>query len=117
MSVLPQLANIVIGFGASASLFGKVPDIGQKIENFGEKITGIGFIGNAAFVLAILNLLDRWAFDIIFFNGSFPQSLFLFLLGIVLTDYSWLDQVRKPLEPLTPYIGICALIAGLYSIL
>ena len=120
--LLVPLFNVVAGFWLAYSLLGKIPNMGKSLQKAGKWFDQYeNSISITAFVLAILNLVERWLLPIPLFNGSYPQSISAFLIGISTSDKLFknvpqVQTIAKTLSEYREWIGMGAMAAGLLAI-
>jgi hypothetical protein len=121
--MLIEIGNIVGGFMAGADGIRQLGLAQEAVAKGQARLAPYRkTIARLLFALAIINLLDRWFFEVPLFTGSFPQSIVALALGLILDDSifgsaSWAQSARKSLGGWETAIGIIGIIIGLAAIL
>ena len=121
--MLIEIGNIVGGFIAGADGIRKLGVAEEAVARGQAQLAPYrNTIARLLFAVAILNLVDRWIFEIPLFNGSFPQSIVALALGLILDQSifgaaQWAQNARKAMAGWETAIGILGIIIGLAALI
>ena len=121
--MLINLGNAFFGFILASPLLAKIPNVGKGLENAGKALgKSRQLFGIISLALGIINLADRFMLHIFWFNGSFPQTIMAILIGLIMSVDKFknspaIRDIGNSLKNYEEYIGIAAMIIGLYPLI
>ena len=120
---LINLTNTFLGLLLALPLLFKFGSLGQKLRKFYEGVKPFWNIpGLISFLMAAINILERFFCNIPLFNGSNPQTIMALIIGLIMAfetirKIDFLRKISAALRQFSQIFGVIALFVGLYPMI